>query len=183
MSLNTKAKLSPPPQHPLPPHVLPTHCNVPQLHQTLPHPANVYPLHYASLSPQTGPLAPVVIMTMTSTETTPSAVKEVAKTEHITSLLWILLELYLLFLHKPTTYFLTHPWQSNNCSTSAPTPQHALSLSTFRSLPIPQPATTAYTPLLGQTSTSSDPRLHPRPTNLKTFSTQSLPMQKTKSTP
>jgi hypothetical protein len=48
-----------------------------------------------------------------STETTSSAANEVAKTEHITSLLWILPELYLLFLHKPATFFLTHPWQSN----------------------------------------------------------------------
>ena len=46
------------------------------------------------------------------TETKPSAVKEVAKNEHITSLLWILPELYLLLLHKPATLFiLTHPWQ------------------------------------------------------------------------
>jgi hypothetical protein len=33
---------------------------------------------------------------MTYTETTPSAANEVAKNEHITSLLWILPELYLL---------------------------------------------------------------------------------------
>jgi hypothetical protein len=40
------------------------------------------------------------------TETKPSAVKEVAKNEHITSLLWILPELYLLLLHKPATLFI-----------------------------------------------------------------------------
>jgi hypothetical protein len=33
------------------------------------------------------------------------------------------------------------------------------------------------TPLSGQTSTSPGPHLHPRPPNLKTFSTQSQPMQ------
>ena len=124
---------------------------------------------------QTGPLAPVDIMNMPSTETAPSAVNKVAKNKHITSLLWILLELYLLFLHKPATFFRTHPWQSNNCSTSAQTRQH--NLLTFYSLPIPHHATIAHTPLLGQTSTSPGPRLAPRPTNLtlKTFSTQSLP--------
>jgi hypothetical protein len=81
------------------------------------------------------------------------------------------------FLHKPATFFLSHPWQSNNCSTSNQTPQH--DCSTFNSLPIPQHATTAHTPLLGQTSTSLGPLLLPRLTNLtlKTFSKQSLPMQ------
>ena len=53
------------------------------------------------LPTQTGPLASVTTMTMTSTVTTPSAVKEVAKNRHTTSLLWILLELYLLFCHEP----------------------------------------------------------------------------------
>ena len=124
---------------------------------------------------QTGPLAPVDITNMPSTETAPSAVNKVAKNKHITSLLWILPELYLLFLHKPATFFQTHPWQSNNCSTSAQTRQH--NLLTFYSLPISHHATIAHTPLLGQTSTSPGPRLAPRPTNLtlKTFSTQSLP--------
>jgi hypothetical protein len=53
--------------------------------------------------------------------------------------------------------------------------------STFYSLPIPQHATIAHTPPLGQTSKSPGPRLPQRPTNLmlKTFSTQSLPMQTT----
>ena len=116
---------------------------------------------------------------MTYTETTPSAVSEVAKNEHITSLLWILPEPYLLFLHKPATFIPTHPWQSNHCSTSAQTKQH--NHSTFHSLPTPQHATIAHTPPLGQTSTSPGPRLPPRPTNLtlKTFSTLSLPMQTT----
>ena len=108
---------------------------------------------------QTGPLAPVDIMNMPSTETAPSAVNKVAKNKHITSLLWILPELYLLFLHKPATFFPTHPWQSNNCSTSAQTRQH--DLSAFHSLPIPQHATIAHTPLLGQTSTSPGPCLPP----------------------
>ena len=116
---------------------------------------------------------------MTYTETTPSAANEVAKNEHITSLLWILPELYLLLLHKPATFILTHPWQSNHCSTSAQTQQH--DHLTFHSLPTPQHATIAHTPPLGQTSTSPGPRLPPRPTNLtlKTFSTLSLPMQTT----
>ncbi len=81
---------------------------------------------------------------MTYTETTPSAVKEVAKNEHITSLLWILPEPYLLFLHKPATFIPTHPWQSNHCSTSAQTQQH--DHLTFHSLPTPQHATIAHTP-------------------------------------
>ena len=53
--------------------------------------------------------------------------------------------------------------------------------STFHSLLIPQHATIAHTPLLGQISTSPGPRLTPRPTNLtlKTFSTQSLTIQTT----
>ncbi len=60
-------------------------------------------------------------------------------------------------------------------STAQPSP------STFHSLPIPQHATIAHTPPLGQTSKSPGPRLPQRPTNLmlKTFSTQSLPMQTT----
>ncbi len=57
------------------------------------------------------------IMSMASTETTPSAANEVAKNEHTISLLWILLEPYLLLSHKLATSFLTHPWQSNHCST------------------------------------------------------------------
>jgi len=67
-----------------------------------------------------------------------------------------------------------------NSSTSAPTPQH--DLLAFHSLLIPQHAATAHTPLLGQTSTSPGPRLRPTRPNyltLKTFSTQSLPMQTT----
>ncbi len=50
---------------------------------------------------------------------------------------------------------------------------------TSHSLLIPHLATTttAHTPLSGQTSTSPGPRLHPRPTNLKTLSIQSLSMQ------
>jgi hypothetical protein len=83
-------------------------------------------------------------MTMTSTVTTPSDVKEVAKKEHTMSFLCILLELYLLFLHNPATYILTHPWQSNHCSISAPIPQH--NHLTFCSLLIPPLATTAHTP-------------------------------------
>jgi hypothetical protein len=43
--------------------------------------------------------------------------------------------LSLLFLHKPATFFLTHPWQSNHCSTSTQTRQH--DRSTFHSLLIP----------------------------------------------
>ena len=85
--------------------------------------------------------------------------KQGSKNEHISSLLWILPDLYLLFLHKPATFFPTHPWQSNNCSTSAQTRQH--DLSAFHSLPIPQHATIAHTPLLGQTSTSPGPCLPP----------------------
>ena len=96
---------------------------------------------------------------MTSMETLPSAANKVAKNEHITSLLWILPELYLLFLHKPATFSLTHPWQSNRCSTSAQTRPH--DLSTFHSLPIPQHATIAHTPLFGQASTS--PGIPPTP--------------------
>ena len=95
------------------------------------------------------------------------------------SFLCILLDLYLLFLHNPATYILTHPWQSNHCSISASIPQH--NHLTFCSLLIPPLATTAHTPpsALGQTSTSPAHRLHPRPTILKTFSIQSLPMQTT----
>ena len=101
------------------------------------------------------------------------------KKQHITSLLWIFPELYLLLVHKPATFILTHPWQSNHCSTSAQTQQH--DHLTFHSLPTPQHATIAHTPPLGQTSTSPAPHLPPRPTNLmlKTFSTLSLPMQTT----
>ena len=118
-------------------------------------------------------------MNVTSTETTPSAVSGVAKNEHTTLLIWILPELYLLFLHNPAAFFPTHPWQSNHCSTSAQTRQH--DRLTFHSLPIPPHATTPHTPLLGQTSTSPGPRLSPRPTNLtlKTLSKQSLPIQTT----
>ncbi len=65
-------------------------------------------------------LASVAIMTMTSTVTTSSAVKELANNEHTTK--WILLELSLLFLYKPATYTLTCPELSNHCSISAPTP-------------------------------------------------------------
>jgi hypothetical protein len=43
--------------------------------------------------------------------------------------------LSLLFLHKPATFFLTHPRQSNHCSTSTQTRQH--DRSTFHSLLIP----------------------------------------------
>jgi hypothetical protein len=46
-------------------------------------------------------------MATTSTVTTPSAVKEFAKNEHIMSSLLILLDLYLQFLHKPDTYSTT----------------------------------------------------------------------------
>ncbi len=126
----------------------------------------------ASLSTQTGPLAPVAIMTTTSTVTTPTAVKELAKKEHITSSLRFLLEPYLPFLHTPDTYTQPRPWLSNNCSISAPIPQH--NPSTYRSLLIQHLAITitAHTPPSGQISTSLlGHRLHPRPTNLKTFST------------
>ena len=44
--------------------------------------------------PNRTPCTHVAIMNTTSMETTPSAVNEVAKNEHITSLLWILPELY-----------------------------------------------------------------------------------------
>jgi hypothetical protein len=77
------------------------------------------------------------------------AANEVAKNEQITSLLWILPALYLLFLHKPATFIPTHPWQSNHCSTSAQTKQH--NHLTFHSLPTPQHATIAHTPPLGPT--------------------------------
>ena len=135
--------------------------------------------NFASLSIQTGPLAPVDIMSTTSTETTPSAVNEVAKNEHTISLLWILPELYLLLSHKPATSFLTHPWQSNHCSTSDQTQQHDPLI--FHSLPTQHLSTTAHTQQLGQTSTLPGPRLPPRPSKLtlKTFSTKSLPMQTT----
>jgi hypothetical protein len=81
---------------------------------------------------------------MTSTDTTPSAANKVAKNEHISSLLWILPDLYLLFLHKPATFFPTHPWQSNNFSTSAQTRKH--NLSAFHSLPTPDPTACHYCP-------------------------------------
>ena len=118
-------------------------------------------------------------MSMTYTETTPSALNKVAQNEHITSLIWILPELYLLLLAKPATFILTHPWLSNHCFTFAQT--HQCVHSTYHSLPTPQHATIAHTPPLGQTSTSPGPRLPPRPTTLtlKTFSTLSLPMQTT----
>ena len=168
-----------------PQHIIPAHCNVPQLHEKLPHSTDFPPLHPPSaancdsLSTHTGPLALVGIMRMIYTETTPSAANQVAKNEHITSLLWILPELYLLLLHKLATFILTHPWQSNHCSTFAQTQQH--NHSTFHSLPTPQHATIALTPPYWQTSTSLGPRLPPRPTNptLKTFSTLSLPIQTT----
>jgi hypothetical protein len=81
-------------------------------------------------------------------------------------------EPYLLLSHKPAISFLTHPWQSNHCSTSDQTQQHDPLI--FHSLPTQHHdhATIAHTPQLGQTSTLPGPRLHPRPTNLmlKTFS-------------
>jgi hypothetical protein len=143
-------------------------------------PANIPPLHPAQVATpyllkQEGPLASVAIMTMTSTVTTPSAAKEVAKNGHTTSLLGILLELYLLFWHKQAIPTLTLPWLSNHCSISAPSPQH--NLLTHHSLLIPHLATTVPTPPSEQTSTSPGPNLSPRPPKLKTFSTQSLPMQ------
>jgi hypothetical protein len=106
-------------------------------------------------------------------------VNELAKNEHIISLLWILPELYVLLLHNPATFIQTHPWQSNHCSTSAQTQQH--DHSTFHTFPNPQHATIAQTPPLGQTTTSPGPHLPPGPTNLtlKTFSTLSLPIQTT----
>ena len=104
---------------------------------------------------------PVDIMSMTSTETTSSAANKVAKKGHIISLLWIFTELYLLFLHKPATFSLTHPWQSNHWSTSNQARQHDHSI--FHSLLTPQHVTIAHTPLLlGQTSTSPGPRLTPK---------------------
>ncbi len=112
---------------------------------------------------------------MTSTVTTPSAAKEVAKNRHAMSLLGILLELYLLFWHKQVIFTLTLPWLSNHCSISAPTLQH--DLWTYHSLPIPHLATTVPTPPLEQILTSPGHHLHPRPPKLKTCSTQSLPMQ------
>jgi len=57
MSSNMKTKLSPPPQYPFPPYVIPAHCNVPQLHQTSPHPAtNVSPQHPPQTTPSQDPL-------------------------------------------------------------------------------------------------------------------------------
>ena len=103
--------------------------------------------------------------------------KELAKNKHTTSSLWILLELYLPFLHKPDTFTQPHPWLSNHCSIPTPTPRHD-SL-TYCSLLIPYLAPTAHAPPSGQISTSSGPHLHPRPTNQKKFSIQSLPMQTT----
>jgi hypothetical protein len=101
--------------------------------------------------------------------------KRGTKNVHTTSLLGILLELYLLFWHKQAISTITLPWLSNHCSISAPTPQH--DLSTYHSLLIPHLAATVPTPPLKQTSTSLGPHLHPRPPKLKIFSTQSLPMQ------
>ncbi len=89
-----------------PPHIIPTHCNVPQLHEKLPHPTDFPPLHLPSaancdsLSTHTGPLALVDIMRTIYTETMPSAANQVAKNDHITSLVWILPELYLLLLQS-----------------------------------------------------------------------------------
>jgi hypothetical protein len=91
------------------------------------------------------------------------------------SLLWIFLELYLLFWHKQAISTLTLPWLSNHCSISFLALQH--NLLTYHSLLIPHLATTVPTPPLEQTSTSPGPHLHPIPPKLKTFSTQSLPMQ------
>ena len=82
---------------------------------------------------------------------------------------------YDMFWNKPVISTLTLPWLSKHCFISAPTPQH--DHSTYLSLPIQHLATTALTPPSGQTSTSPGLYLYPRPPNLKTFSTQSLPMQ------
>jgi len=115
---------------------------------------------YFATTSSLGPLASVDIMSTTSTETTPSAVNEVAKSKHTR----ILPELYLLLSHKPATSFLTHPWQSNHCSTSDQTQQHNPLI--FHSLPTQHHSTTAHTQQLGQTSTLLGPRLPPRPTKL-----------------
>jgi hypothetical protein len=159
MSSNTKTNTftsspasSPPTHHT---HSLQCPAAAPNIASPCYHSSSASATSCASLSTQTGPLAPVAIMNMTSMETTPSAVTEVAKNKTMTSLPWILPELYHLHTHKLATYFLTCLWQSNHCSTSPQTLQH--DLSTFHTLLISRNATTAHTPLLGQTSTSPGP--------------------------
>ena len=112
-------------------------------------------------------------------ETTPSAVNEAVKNEHIISLQQTLREHYLLLSHKQDTSSQTHPWQSKKHSTSALTQQQ--DHLTSHSLRTPRHTTTALIQLLEQTSISPDHHLRPSPTNLtlKTYSTLSLPMQTT----
>jgi hypothetical protein len=99
---------------------------------------------------------------MTYTETMPSAANEVAKNEHITSLPWILPELYLIspvfaqagYLYPNTPMVVEPLFHLRSDSTARPFD--------ISSLPTPQHATIAHSPPLGQTSTSPGPPPTPK---------------------
>ncbi len=135
-----KRTLSPPPQHPLPPYIIPAHCYVPQLHQTSPHPAIAPPQHPPQTVP---PYLPKQDPLHACGHHEHNIYGDHAfccergskKRAHNVIAMDFAGALSLLFLHKPATFFLTHPWQSNHCSTSTQTRQH--DRSTFHSLLIP----------------------------------------------